>query len=254
MNIVHKSALAGAAVLLIGIAGCDTNKAAPEQTSSKTSTPNPSIEKKPPAPPTAAQNPTPTSTAGAGVANVDSTHGRTDFSKMAALNDDQIAAVVVALNQGEIDQADVALKEAKADEVKHFAHHMKDDHTKWLTDAKDLAKKQKLDPKEGDISKMLKDDSDSTMKMLSTTKGDDFDKEYVDAQVKGHQMALDLIDERLSKDVKNDDLKKAIDDVKPKIATHLAEAKTLQNDLAKGGSVGAKTERQTEEPTTAPKK
>ena len=156
------------------------------------------------------------------------------------LTDDRIVGIVVALNQGEIDQAAVAEKKAKSAKVKALAHHMSSDHTTWLKQGNDLAKKDKITPADSPIASQLKSDSAAVVSNLQGLSGADFDKAYVDAQVKGHQDALDLIDKKLLTSVQAVDLKDMIAAVRPKIADHLKHAQDEQAGLA-APATGGKT-------------
>jgi putative membrane protein len=60
-------------------------------------------------------------------------------------------------------------------------------------------------------------------------KGADFDRDYIAAQIQEHQAALDLIDSILLVQVKNPELKAAIEAFRPKVEHHLNEAKAIQS-------------------------
>jgi len=171
---------------------------------------------------------------------------------MPALADGEIVATLEALNQGEVDQATVAKKQAKDDKVKKFADHMTMDHSQWKKDVEDLAKKEKIDPKDAEITKTLKKDSETLVTKLEGTSDKTFDNVYIDAQVAGHQEALDLIDQRLFKDVKNDELKKAIATARGKIQGHLDEAKSIAGSIGSGATPSA-TPATSAAPTAKPK-
>jgi putative membrane protein len=247
MITVRQALLTGAAALLVGLTGCDNqNNATPEENTARTTkTSEPQIGNREATPPERSPSTVPTtgrSDLGRNETRTPDMQGGTiDFSKMPAQTDAQIAQILIDLNQGEIDQANLALKTTKDDSVKKFAQSMVDEHTAWLKDVKDVAKKSKIDAEKGDISKKLEDQSDSVTKMLSSAKGTDFDRQYAMTQVKDHETAIALFDQRLMKDVKDKDLKKALDTVRPKLDMHLSMAKSMQNGLEKG-AVGAKTQ------------
>jgi putative membrane protein len=148
------------------------------------------------------------------------------------LTDEKIAAIIDAANTGEMDQAKIAQKNAKDPKVKAFAAHMITDHGKNMTDSKALLKKIGVTPAESPVSTKLVQGSQELVSKLGGEKGDDFDKDYIDAQVKEHQEVLDMMDTKLLVQVKNADLKAAIQAFRPKVEHHLNDAKAIQATLA----------------------
>jgi putative membrane protein len=149
-----------------------------------------------------------------------------------SLTDEKIAAILGAANAGEIEQAKVAQRNAKDPRVKAFAAHMIADHGKNQSDAKALFAKINITPASGEVSSKLQSDSQEIVARIGSEKGGDFDKDYIDAQVKEHQAVLDMMDTKLLVQVKNADLKAAIQAFRPKVEHHLEEAKTIQASLA----------------------
>jgi putative membrane protein len=68
---------------------------------------------------------------------------------------------------------------------------------------------------------------------LKSESGADFDKGYVDTQVKEHQAVLDLIDQKPGPNAKNADVRAFLVEVRTKVATHLEHAQDLQTALQK---------------------
>ncbi|MEJ7672886.1 MAG: DUF4142 domain-containing protein [Chitinophagaceae bacterium] len=58
--------------------------------------------------------------------------------------------------------------------------------------------------------------------------GKDFETGYLDAMIKGHTEALDMIDNKLLKTAKNDALKAHLTETRGHIAMHLEQAKKLK--------------------------
>ncbi len=148
------------------------------------------------------------------------------------LTDEKIAAILDAANTGEIEQAKVAQKNAKDPRVKAFAAHMIQDHGKNMTESRALLTKIGVTPAESPVSTKLSHDSQQLVSTLGEAKGADFDKAYIDAQVKEHQDVLDMMDTKLLVQVKNGDLKAAIQAFRPKVEHHLEEAKSIQASRA----------------------
>jgi putative membrane protein len=147
------------------------------------------------------------------------------------LTDEQIIEVTHTANRGEIEQAKLAQTKAKDGRVKKFAAMMLKDHTDADVKGMKLAKMDSLIPAESPTSDSLKNDAEGNTASLKTETGADFDKAYVDVQVKEHQAVLDMIDEKLSPNAKNADLKAYLADVHTAVATHLQHAKDLQSAM-----------------------
>jgi len=147
--------------------------------------------------------------------------------KAEPLSDEQIAAVTDAANSAEIEQAKLAESKSKDAGVKRFAAMMIAHHGA----AKAKQAKLKLKPAESSVSTGLQADAASTLDSLKTSKGKDFDKAYIAAQVDGHQKVLDTINDKLLPSVKNADLKAYLEEIKPRVEQHLKEAKQLQESF-----------------------
>ena len=149
----------------------------------------------------------------------------------ATYTDAQIAGIVLALNKGEIDQAKTAQKNAKNAKVKAFASKMVADHTDANGKETALLKKKKLTSADSDKSTGLTTDGASMNDSLKAQKGADFDKSYVDMQVKMHQDALNLIDNTLLAQVQDADQKTLLTAIRGKVADHLKAAQDLQSSM-----------------------
>jgi putative membrane protein len=149
----------------------------------------------------------------------------------ATYSDAQIAGIVLALNKGEIEQAKTAQKNAKNPKVKAFASKMVSDHTDADHKENALLKKKKLTSADSDKSSGLTSDAMSMNDSLKAQKGADFDKSYIDMQVKMHQDALNLIDNTLLAQVQDPDQKALLTAIRGKVADHLKMAQDIQSSM-----------------------
>lgn len=186
----------------------------------------------------APENPT-TSTPGATSPNNPSTNGVTTSAgetpsgaANAALNDAQIVAIVQAADNGQIEQAHEAIRKAKDPRVKHFAQRMLTDHSAAETKISSVETKAQLTPQSNAIAEHLKANGEQVMSSLkSASSGSDFDKVYIDAQVKQQTKELELLDNRLISHAQNAELVKALHDMRAKVASHLPDALEIQGSL-----------------------
>jgi putative membrane protein len=177
------------------------------------------------------QETTPTEGAHGGGALDTSPSAAPGGSPSSPLSDDQILHVLHTANTGEIEQARMAQKQAKNARVKQFAAMMIKDHSQADKNGNDVAKKTNTSPTANDVSRNLEKDAKQMTSAMSDQKGSDFDRSYIDAQVKEHQAVLDLIDKQLLPDAKSAEVKSTLQALRPKIEGHLKEAKDIQKAL-----------------------
>jgi putative membrane protein len=148
-----------------------------------------------------------------------------------ALNDAQIASIVVTANQVDIEAGELARTAASSGEVRKFAERMVVDHTGVNKSAGELAAKLKVTPQDNETSRALKSGGEQNLTKLRGLKGAAFDRAYVDQEVAYHAQVLDAIDKTLIPNAQNAELKALIVKVRPAIAAHLEHAKHLQAQL-----------------------
>ncbi|MEP6604870.1 MAG: DUF4142 domain-containing protein [Nitrosospira sp.] len=151
----------------------------------------------------------------------------------ADLNDAQIAHIVVTANTVDIEAGNLAKNKASHKDVQGYAHRMIEDHTDVNKQATDLATKLKVTPQDNAISKDLRADGKKNLdKLNGLMKGSEFDKAYIDGEVKLHKQVIEVVDKKLVPDAKNEDLKALLIKVRPALVSHLEHAKQLQTSLA----------------------
>ncbi len=89
------------------------------------------------------------------------------------------------INSTEIRLGEIAQTSASNDDVKAFAKHMVEDHTKLRTEVEDLAKQD-----QGTVPQTLDQKHSDLVDKLSKVTGSDFDKQYMAEMIKGHQKAI----------------------------------------------------------------
>ena len=124
-----------------------------------------------------------------------------------AVDDAQIASIVVTANQVDIDAGKLASSMASNPEVKKFGEQMVTDHTGVNKQAVDLVTKLKVTPKDNPTSTSLKEGGAANVASLKKLKGAAFDKAYIDHEVAYHQQVLDALDKTLIPNASNADLK-----------------------------------------------
>jgi putative membrane protein len=146
----------------------------------------------------------------------------------ANLNDAQIAAIAVAANQVDIDAGKAAESKSSNPEVKAFAHRMIADHTDVIKQATALVTKLKVTPEENVVSKSVRSDGQKNLDRLSKLDGKLFNKAYIQDEIVFHKQVLNLIDEKLLPNAKNEELQALLVKVRAAVASHLEHAEKIQ--------------------------
>jgi putative membrane protein len=149
-----------------------------------------------------------------------------------SLTDDQILYVLHAANMSEMDQARIAQKKAQNARVKRFASMMLKEHGEADARGSDVAKKARASLAPSDVSNRLESDSKQMTSTISAEKdGKDFDRAYIESQVKAHRAVLDSIDRELIPSARSAEVKELLQTMRPKIEGHLREAEDIQKGL-----------------------
>jgi putative membrane protein len=159
--------------------------------------------------------------------------GNAEAQPAIPLTDGQILQITHTANLGEINQARLALSRSKDARVRTLAQMMVQDHSQADKKGMVLAKKENLEREPSATSESLESDAESTTGTLKAEPAADFDKNYVDAQIRQHQAVLDTIDQKLVVNAANPELKAYLTEIRAAVASHLRHAQDVQNELQK---------------------
>jgi predicted outer membrane protein len=138
---------------------------------------------------------------------------------------------VIAANAGEVQEAQLAKDRAQARQVKKYAELMTTDHGQAGRDTQRLVAKHKITPQQSPTSQRLASDSKQVVEQLKGEKGAQFDKDYIDAQVREHRELLDMLDNHLIPQVKNPEMKNELQGMRAKVQAHFSEAEDIQRNM-----------------------
>ncbi|MBX3224315.1 MAG: DUF4142 domain-containing protein [Labilithrix sp.] len=159
------------------------------------------------------------------------------------LSDAQVLGVAIAANDGEVQMAELAMKRASGVDVKQFAAMLKASHKQASKGDKALASKTKIASAESDVSAYLKSDTDKVLSELRGKTGKEFDRAYIDSQVKVHKDVLTAIDNRLVPSAENGEVKAMLGGMRSTVAHHLTKAEEIQKKEASGAASSGKATR-----------
>jgi putative membrane protein len=146
-------------------------------------------------------------------------------------SDGEVLSFVQALNDGEVQMAEMAKKSADHADVKNFAGMMSTHHTQGMAKVRSLQGKTKIELKDNDLTQKAKNDASQNMAMLRDKKGKEFDRLYIDSQVRMHKQALDALDNRVIPSISNGEVKTGVTEMRRQVADHLAKAEGIQKKL-----------------------
>jgi putative membrane protein len=151
-----------------------------------------------------------------------------------AINDAQIASVVVTANQVDVDAGTLAKSRSSSADIKAFAELMITDHTSVNQAATALVAKLKVAPQDNPTSRSLKAGGEKNLAHLKSQHGAAFDRAYIDHEVAYHQEVIDALDKTLIPGATNQELKDLLIKVRPTFIAHLEHAKQLKKQLSEG--------------------
>jgi putative membrane protein len=145
--------------------------------------------------------------------------------------DVKIVAHLHHVNLMEIDLGKLAQKSGTA-KVKAYGETLERDHVSGDKDLVAFAKQNRLaaipaDKPESDADKQEHKDMMAQMTRLKTLKGADFDREFLNMMVDGHDKELAKIDVAINA-ASNTDLQNMLKNVKPVLQRHADQARDLQ--------------------------
>jgi len=159
---------------------------------------------------------------------VQNTNGHDEqTAKQAPLDDAQIAAITAAANTAEIEQGRLAQEKAHDPRVRDFGAMMVDHHGEARQDQLRLS----VEPTQGTDSQRVQRDAEDALRSLKQKDGKDFDRAYLQLQIDQQRRVRDELQDQLLPSAKDPGLKAYLEDIKPKVESHLAQAERLQEEM-----------------------
>jgi len=154
---------------------------------------------------------------------------------VSTLGDGQLAAVVQAIHQDQMQEAQLAEQRATSPELKRYARDMVTSHRNIMNENQSLLSQAQITPSDNAVSQQLRTDAQNEMSTLEGLRGRDFDREYLDSQIRDHNKAIELVD-RIIPNIKNPQLKAHLQNVRTRLEGHLREAERIQQKMQQGST------------------
>ena len=127
-------------------------------------------------------------------------------------------------SQTEIEASRLAQAKSTSNEIRQFADHMIEDHTKVNGDAADLAKKKGIS-----LPTSLDEEHRKAVASLAEYTGAEFDKKFSGMMVTDHEKAVSLFESH--GDSSDADVKAFVDKTLPTLKHHLEMARDLKGKI-----------------------
>src|SRR5689334_21824284 len=184
--------------------------------------------------------------------------------------DPEIVQVLAVVDRGEVQDGQLAERQARSSQVKSYARELVSDHTKSLSQDRQLAKAVNADLSmlSGNNASGMSRTTDTTSKAASPTsaaastsgtiggvaaqlttmhtqmmdqvkqqKGAAFDSAFVNAEVQGHQQVLDLL-QRSQSQAQNPQVQQHVTAAIKDVQSHLERGQKLQQSLTSAAGMG----------------
>ena len=143
-------------------------------------------------------------------------------------NDGEMMTLISHANGAEIASSSLAVQNASSADVKAFAREMIADHTAMQKKGAEVGKA--LGVEDADASADRMDEMNDDLDELKGRKGADFDKAYMDLQVRAHERTLGEL-RAFEPRAQSAELKSHIAQAIPKVEAHLQKAQQLRQQL-----------------------
>jgi len=148
------------------------------------------------------------------------------------LTDAQILGVADTANTGEIAQANIAVSKAQVESVRQFAQLMIKDHSEAKEKGRSLGTELGLTPATSPLSAGVQKDGDDAMAQLEKAQPGNFDRTYMQTQVRLHQKVLRTLDDLIPQ-ADAPQLKSLLGDMRMHVEHHLTTARSTLATLGK---------------------
>lgn len=98
-------------------------------------------------------------------------------------------------------------------------------------EAREDQQKLSVEPAQSSDSQRMQADAEDALRSLKKKSGKDFDRAYLQLQIDEHRKVRDELQDKLLPAAKDSGVKAYLEDIKPKVESHLALAERLQEEL-----------------------
>jgi putative membrane protein len=149
------------------------------------------------------------------------------------LNDAQVLGVLRAGDGAEVIESQLAVARASDPRVRDLAQQMLADHRISDDLLGELGAREGIVMADSMTSDTVRSIDQATLDDLQGRTGADFDRAYLDAQVRDHEVFLATIDNTLLRSATNNRLKQQLATIRARTAEHARKARALREEFSK---------------------
>lgn len=142
-------------------------------------------------------------------------------------SDADIAAVLLAANKAVIEQSQLAVRKARVPSVRSFARTMITEHSQALQNLNALFRRLRIVPRHNAVSAEVSTEGNSLTLSLQNQPQERFDRAYMEAELKGHQDAMNLFDTQLVPRAQNPELRAQLLKIRAELEHHATAAQQI---------------------------
>lgn len=140
-------------------------------------------------------------------------------------DDSEFLVEAAAINMKEIELGKLVENNTENQGLKSYAQMLVEEHTKANEKLKAMAKEMNIS-----LPMDLTEDGKDAYEKLKEESGEEFNKEYVNMMIKGHEEAIDEMEEAVE-EANSEKVRAWATDMLPKLREHLAKAKDFKEKL-----------------------
>jgi putative membrane protein len=133
-----------------------------------------------------------------------------------------------AIHTAEVDLGSMAQKKATDPRVRAFATKVVNDHTTRMKKDDKIMAGLGISPTDNPVSQQISASADQEKARLDALSGADFDRAYIDEQIKYYRSAIDTFDKDLLPNVRDPQIRSRVEEARSRANDHLKEAQDLR--------------------------
>lgn len=146
-----------------------------------------------------------------------------------AMSDADVVGVLNTVNRSEIEAGQLARDRAASSEVRAYASQMVNEHQLKMHNTTQLARRIGVRPRTPALAQTLENTHREAMTQLRDKSGRDFDRTYLEYQIKMHQQSVNLVEDTAGS-VDHAELKRFLRETRPDLQKHLSAVLSIQRD------------------------
>lgn len=152
-----------------------------------------------------------------------------------AVSTGDVFATLRAIHSSEMEHAKLALMKAQDPRVKAFADEVVKEHTAQSLNDEQLMSRMNVQPRPNAISAQISGDASDQTSRLNTVQGADFDRAYIQEQIRYYRMLLGVLDDKLIPNVRDPQVRNDLVEERARANHRLTQAEDVR--LAMAGPV-----------------